>query len=1169
MAEKLTPQQEAAVKNRGGKLLVSAAAGSGKTKVLVDRLLSYITDPVEPANVDDFLIITFTKAAAAELRVKIAQKLSERIAVEPTNRHLQNQMQRLYMAKISTVDSFCADIIRENAYRLDIPADFYVIEERDSLQLKLEAIDTVLEAAYQRIHEDPQIRDFLDCQGLGRNDRQIPPILLGVHRDAGCHKDPDGWLSWCETQSMAEGIDDASQTVWGAYLVRDLHQMLDMNILAVQNCAAAAERSGQMPKVVQYLSDMLQQLKYIRSLNSWDEISAYPGLDYGRLTFPKNCTDLKLCEQIKIVREKVRDELVTKLRRFSDSSEQILHDLRESGSSVKGLIKLVRQFGKEYDRLKRRRKALDFTDIEHKTLDLLYGKSRSGITSIAKEIGARFREVMVDEYQDSNAVQDAIYAALTQQRQNCFMVGDVKQSIYQFRLADPSIFVDKYNSYVPAELAEPGQGRKLVLSKNFRSGGGVIEGINDVFSCSMSPEVGGLSYNADEMLYEGIPHISLNEPEIEFYTVDAQDSAADEEADFVAERISQLTDGTHMIREGDGLRPIRWGDIVILLRSPRTSGGHYIYAMEQRGIPCTMDGGIDLLQTEEISNLVSLLQILQNPQQDIPLVAVMCSRIFGFTADDLAKLRGGNRRCSVYEALRNTDSDKAKHFLSILDSLRHDSRIYRLSELISRIIDRTKLFSIYNALPDGDERMKNLQHFIRIATDFANGAQRDLGQFLEYIQAMEDGGLVAEGDKNPTNSVRIMTIHASKGLEYPVVILGSLSRALNTDSIKKPVLCHKDLGIGLNYIDTKQRVRYPTIAKSAIAARITEDSVSEELRVLYVAMTRARDRLIMTYSKRKFEEKLTQTGLRMEMTPMVHMNKHVSCIGDWVLHTALRRTEAGELFALSGNLSVAEVKDSPWIIKVVNAIPVSDAIVEECLTDPVVPESVMRRIADGLSFQYPHLTATTTPTKQTATQLKGRDKDKEAAENTAQKRSIRFRKPSFISRGQSAAARGDAVHRFMQFARFECCMDMDGLQNELDRAVHNGLLSADQAQLVDLQKLLPFFTSEMRAQLLDDSSQLLREFKFSVLVDADKYVDGIHNEKILLQGVVDCALIQPDGIVVVDFKTDYVTEETSPEVKDRYRMQVKAYCQALEQIYKKPVIASYLYLFHIGRFEMM
>ena len=1169
MAEKLTPQQEAAVKDRGGKLLVSAAAGSGKTKVLVDRLLSYITDPTDPANVDDFLIITFTKAAAAELRVKIAQKLSERISNEPTNRHLQNQMQRLYMAKISTVDSFCADIIRENAYRLDIPSDFHVIEERDSLQLKLEAIDTVLENAYQRIHEDVQIRDFLDTQGLGRNDRQIPPILLGVYRDAGCHKDPDGWLSWCESQVMADGVTDASQTVWGAYLVHDLHQMLDMNIQTIQNCASAAEKSDQMQKVVQYLNDFLCQLKYVRSLNTWDEISAYPGLDYGRLTFPKNCADTKLCDQIKIIREKVRDELVAKLRRFTDSSRQILQDLRESASSVQGLVKLVRRFGDEYDRLKRRRKALDFTDIEHRTLDLLYGKSRSGITSIAKEIGARFREVMVDEYQDSNAVQDAIYAALTQQRQNCFMVGDVKQSIYQFRLADPTIFVEKYNRYVPAENAEPGQGRKIVLSKNFRSGGGVIEGVNDVFQCSMSPEVGGLAYSEDEMLYEGIPHASLHEPEVEFYAVDAEESAPDEEAAFVAERISQLTDGTHMIRDGEALRPIGYGDIVILLRSPKTSGGHYIYAMEQQGIPCTMDGGTDLLQTEEISNLVSLLQVLQNPQQDIPLVAVMCSRIFGFTADDLAKMRGSNRKSSVYDALKRFDSEKAKGFIAVIDSLRRDSRIYRLSELIARIIERTNCCSIFSALPDGEERMKNLQYFIQVAADFANGAQRDLDQFLEYIQALEDGGLVVESDKKLSYSVRIMTIHASKGLEYPVVILGSLSRGLNTDSIKKPVLCHKDLGIGLNYIDTKQRVRYPTIAKSAISARITADSVSEELRVLYVAMTRARDRLIMTYSRRKLAEKLTQTGLRMEMTPMVHMNSNVGCIGDWVLHTALRRTEAGALFALSGNLTVAEVKDIPWLIKVVKGRPADDVPEDDFAVDRNIPDSVIRQIVTGLSFKYPYQAATTTPTKQTATQLKGREKDREAAENTAQKRSVSFRKPTFSSNALSATAKGEAVHRFMQFARYENCTDVEGIQKELGRMVQNGLLSNEQVKFVDPEKLLPFFTSEISSELLKNDGQILREFKFSVLVDAEKYIDGIRDEKILLQGVVDCALIKPEGIVIIDFKTDFVTEDTIPAIKDRYRMQVKAYCQALEQIYEKSVIASYLYLFHVGRFEMM
>jgi len=1166
MAEKLTPQQEAAIMNRGGKLLVSAAAGSGKTKVLVDRLLSYITDPDDPANVDDFLIITFTKAAAAELRVKIAQKLSERIAQEPENRHLQKQMQRLYLSEISTVDSFCANILRENAYRLDLPADFRVIEDKDSVQLKNEAIDSVLNTAYEHIHENKHIRDFLDTQGLGRNDMQIPSILLKVYDAASCHVDPDAWLTWCEEQADAKGITDVSETVWGAYLISDFHNMLDMNITALTNCLQAAEKNGEMKSAVQLLSDTIAQFQKYRTLRTWNEIHHAPVFAYGTLSFSKNCTDLKLRDQIKIIRETARDELVAKLASFTDPNDSVLQNLRESASSVKGLIKLVRQFGAEYDRLKKRWRALDFSDIEHKTLDLLYGKARTGITNAAKEIGARFREVMVDEYQDSNAVQDAIYEALTAERQNCFMVGDVKQSIYQFRLANPAIFIDKYDRYAHAKDAAAGQGRKIILSKNFRSGAGVINAVNDVFSEMMSTEVGGLNYTEDEMLYEGIPHVPLNEPEVEFYAVDAEESYQEEEAAFVAERISQLIDGTHMVRDGDALRPITTDDIVILLRSPKTSGGYFCYALAKRGIDCVMDGGDDLRQTEEIATIISLLQVLQNPQLDIPLIAVMCSRVFGFTADELAKIRAGNRYISMYDTLKRNRTDKVKNFLSVIDGLRNDAKIYTLSELLSRVLEQTKLEYVFYAMPDGEERFENIRTFFQIVSDFSNGGQKDLVQLLEFLENPGNKGLTVKKDMNPSGAVRIMTIHASKGLEYPVVFLSALSKQNNEEDLRKPVLCHKEYGIGLNFTNTKLRARIPTVAKNAIVVRMKADAISEELRVLYVAMTRARDRLIMTYGDRKLEQELTKVGLRMEMTPRVHMNRQADCIGRWILQTALGKTEAGELHALSGNLSFSKDSKTPWFIRVVKAPTDKTAGLVDGSRKTSLPKDVISRIAAGLQFEYPYTAATVVPSKQTATQLKGRAKDDEAAENTSHRCKTSFRKPSFIEQRKSAAAIGTAVHRFMQYAHFGECVDLNGIQNELKRMTDANLLTSEQADMVDCEKLLPFFTSELGRELCEEENKILREFKFSLLVDAKQYFDDVADEKILLQGVVDCALIRDDGIVVVDFKTDRVTEDTVDLVADRYRLQVDTYAKALERIYGLPVKETYLYLFHVEKF---
>ena len=454
MAEKLTPQQRQAVEDRGGRLLVSAAAGSGKTKVLVDRLLKYLNDPVAPANLDDFLIITYTKAAASELRGKIAAKLTERIAAEPENRHLQQQMQRLFLTKISTVHGFCGDLLREFAYKLDLSADFRVADENECGELRETVLAELLDRAYETEGEDSDFRAFVDTQGLGRTDKLVSEIILKVYDSARCHLDPEKWLDNCLRDASVEDVTDVSETVWGRYIVDDLRSYLDGQIGVMRKCCELAEAADGMQKPAVVLRDTLHQLQRLRDAAIWDEIIARKNIDYGRLTFPRKGIDADLAERIKACRNACKKGLEKRLRTFSDGSEQILADLSQSAAGARGLIALVRQFGADYDRAKRSRRCVDFGDLEHKTLDLLLGASRSGPTAASREIAQRFREIMVDEYQDSNGVQDAIFMTLTDQKQNCFMVGDVKQSIYQFRLADPGIFLKKYFDYCPVSASE-------------------------------------------------------------------------------------------------------------------------------------------------------------------------------------------------------------------------------------------------------------------------------------------------------------------------------------------------------------------------------------------------------------------------------------------------------------------------------------------------------------------------------------------------------------------------------------------------------------------------------------------------------------------------------------------------------------------------------------------
>ena len=1166
MADKLTPQQAQAVHDRGGMLLVSAAAGSGKTKVLVDRLLCYLTDAHDPADLDEFLIITYTKAAASELRGKIAAKLTERIAQEPENRHLQKQMQRLFLTKISTVHGFCSDIIREYAYRLDIPADFRVADENECREIRETVLSAMLDRAYEEGTGNPDFRAFVDTQGLGRDDRLVPDIIEKVYDSARCHLDPGGWLRSCLEEADVTDVTDVSETVWGKFLMEDLFSYLDAQIAVIQRCTEDAECCEGLEKVAINLRSTLNQLKFLRQAEKWDDIAHNRSIDYGRLVFPKKCADAELADRIKAARNACKKGMEKKLHSFADGSGQVLADLQQSCAGARGLVELVEWFDREYSRAKRSRRCLDFSDLEHLTLDLLLGKSRSGPTAAAGEIGRRFREIMVDEYQDSNGVQDAIFGALTRQRQNCFMVGDVKQSIYQFRLADPGIFLEKYSAYVPAEEAIPGQGRKVLLSHNFRSGGEVIDGVNDVFRACMSPRVGGLYYGEAEALREGVPHAPLAEPGVELYALEIREDTYAEEAAFVAERIQSMLRSGTLIRSGSDWKPVMAEDIVILLRSPGSVGHQFKRALEARGIRCSTGGSVDLLKTEEIGTLRSFLQIIVNPRQDIPLISALASPIFGFTADDLAAIRSQRRVGTVYDALLRSDLPKAKSFLSILQVLRKEVRMATLTQLLERVYTMTGLDSIYAAMDGGEGKKTNLQTFYQLAADFESGSLRDLGQFLDHLDAMEAKGLISAGSA-AVGSVTIMSIHKSKGLEFPVVFLCGLSREFNRESLRAQILCDKELGLGLSVADGVNRIRYPSVAKRAIAVKMTAESLSEEMRVLYVAMTRARDRLIMTYASKSLESDLQDMALRMDFDGGDLLCRDVVCPGEWVLLAAMQRIEAGQLHAMGGKPDQTHIGEYPWKIAVSQApesLDTTSSLEEKTLP---MPQGAEEKLEKALCFRYPHTEATQAPSKQTATGRKGRVKDEEAAQDTEEPKhpDRSWRQPSFLSDKVEGKHYGSAIHAAMQYIRYENCGSPDMVRAEVARLAEQGFLKQSYAQAVDCESIAAFFATEIGSKLRTGAAHL-REFKFSILDDGSQYGEGLEGEQVLLQGVVDCALLEEDGITVLDFKTDYVTEETVAARAEHYRPQVLTYADALSRIYEMPIKASLLYFFRLNRF---
>ena len=690
--------------------------------------------------------------------------------------------------------------------------------------------------------------------------------------------------------------------------------------------------------------------------------------------------------------------------------------------------------------------------------------------------------------------------------------------------------------------------------------------MNSVFQAAMRPKVGGLTYGEAESLREGIPQEPLPDTAVELYALDVREDTYSEEASFVAERIRKmLRDGT-CIRKNGEYRPVQPEDIVILLRSPGTAASCFQRALEARGIRCATGAGDDLLKTEEISTLRSFLKVLINPRQDIPLISVLASPVFGFTANDLAVVRGNQKKVSFYEALARCGLEKADNFFDVLQTLRREAKFRSLTSLLEICLRLTRMDSIYGAMSNGNARRENIQMFYQLAADYEKQSLKDLSQFLDYLDSLESRGLVVSGSHHP-EAITIMSIHKSKGLEFPVVFLCNLSRRFNMENLRAQILCDKDLGLGLSVANLQKRIRYPSVAKRAISVKMAEESVSEEMRVLYVAMTRARDRLIMTYASQTLENDLKEIVLRQDFDSGELVCREATCMGDWVLLAATQRMEAGALHACSERPRELKISNYPWYIAVTQAT--EEQAFSQLPQETLLPisEEQISSISDSLAYRYPHTAATTTPSKQTATAQKGREKDLEAYEDTPEPKVIarKWRSPSFANVPISGKEYGNAMHTVMQYIAYEKCSDEDAIRSEIHRIVRNGFLTSEQAAAIVPGKLLNFFSSEL-GQKLRSGISYLREFKFSILDDGCRYNASLKGEKILLQGVVDCALLEEDGITIIDFKTDYVTEETLSQIISRYRGQVQTYSDALQRIYEKPVKNRYLYLFGLERF---
>ncbi|MFA9397150.1 MAG: helicase-exonuclease AddAB subunit AddA [Clostridiaceae bacterium] len=1178
MSKEYTKEQKQAFSLRHKNMLVAAGAGSGKTAVLVERIIRLVKD--ELVDIDRLLIVTFTNVAASEMRERIGEALENALNNNPNSDHLLRQITLLNKANITTIHSFCLNLIKNNFNILDLDPNFRIGDNTEIAILKEESLDYLFEKSYEENNIDDDFIALLESYSSNKDDIKLRELVLRLYNFSVSSPNPKEYLENLSRDFDLKDDFNFSDSKWA----KTLEDFIRIEIKSCVNLCREAlniidNEETLNPYKEAFLSDLyfLEEGNELLSSSLLDFFNLIETVNFVRLKRCKKDVDIENQEKVKNIRDEYK-KILSKLSKefIGINNEKIIEQSNAMYNRIKKLVSLVINFNEIYSKKKRGRNLLDFNDIEHFCLKILEDKDDlNKPSSIAEKLKDKFYEILIDEYQDSNLVQEKILnlvSKVDRNEPNIFMVGDVKQSIYRFRQAKPELFLDKYSRYskdVNSSFV------KVLLYKNFRSRKQVIDATNILFTSIMSKEIGELDYDENEMLIKGFPYEELEDEndkplgkcEIDLVEKKQGNSVLDEyldkgslEAKLVAKTISNLIVQGYKVydKEKNIFRTITYKDIVILLRSTVNLAPIIVNELKLKGIPCFSDSDSSYYESVEVKLVLSLLSIVDNPYNDIPLLAILRSPIYLFSTDELVKIRSINRELCFYEIMKIAKDEiedenlkiKINQFLNGLNLLREKSSYMNLDEFIWFCITQTGYYGYVGTLPQGEQRRANLRILFERASSFEKTSLKGLFNFINYIEKLKlsnvDTGsakILGEND----DVVRIMSIHKSKGLEFPVVILSGTSNKFNQRDISNNILFHYNLGLGPSVVDLEKRISYPSIQKKAIAKKIKLESLSEEMRILYVAFTRAREKLIITGTVEDNEESINKWKNK-SYDSILNSKNYL----DWIMTCALKNNDKFEINSYQRQEIVNFVEENIQ----------SDSFDEKNEIDEELKKEVKRR----LFYKYPFESSTKIAAKISVTELKRMFEDKDEESSLMYSSSI-IEKPAFLSGDKkiSSAEKGIALHSVMQYLDINEKLDQENIEKQLNKMVELDLLTKEQKNIVDKTKIIKFFDSSL-GKRMKKSKNVFREKKFQIAIYANEIYDELDkDEKIIVQGAIDCYFEEDNKLILIDYKTDFSRLDQIEEIANRYKTQIHYYEKALNRISDLKVFEKYIYLFSLDK----